>query len=200
MSESTDAGHPNAARPRVLLLLPVVVFALLAAVFAYVFWLGGDPSAIPSALIGRPAPDIAMPPLQDLVTADGKPVPGIPEGDLKAGKVTVVNVFASWCAPCRQEHPILEAFAASGKARLVGINYKDDPDNARRFLGQLGNPYAAVGVDAKGRAAIDWGVYGVPETFVVAGDGTIRYKIVGPLSEETLATVLLPEIEKAAAK
>ncbi|MDQ0468265.1 DsbE family thiol:disulfide interchange protein [Labrys wisconsinensis] len=194
-----SAGVEPAARPRrALLFVPLAAFGLLAAVFAYVFWLGGDPSAIPSALIGRPAPNAPLPALEGLVGPDGKPVPGLPAGELRSGKVTVVNVFASWCAPCREEHPVLEAFAAGGKARLVGINYKDDPENARRFLGRLGNPYAAVGVDAKGRAAIDWGVYGVPETFVVGGDGTIRYKIVGPLSQEALETVLKPEVEKAA--
>ena len=197
MSNSADSSPQG---PGLLRFVPVVAFALLAGVFAYVFWLGGDPASIPSVLIGRPAPDVAMPALEGLVTPEGKAVPGLPVGDLKDGKVTVVNVFASWCGPCRDEHPVLEAFAASGKARLVGINYKDDAENARRYLGRLGNPYAAVGVDARGRAAIDWGVYGVPETFIVGGDGTIRYKFVGPLSEQALNTVLLPEIEKATVK
>jgi cytochrome c biogenesis protein CcmG/thiol:disulfide interchange protein DsbE len=132
------------------------------------------------------------------LTHDGKTVPGLASGDLASGRVSVVNVFASWCAPCRDEHPVLTKLAQDPRIRLVGINYKDDAENARRFLGRLGNPYAAVGVDPKGRAAIDWGVYGVPETFVVAGDGTIRYKFVGPLTDEAVTNVLGPEIDKAA--
>ena len=181
-------------RRRLLTLIPLAAFLALAALFF--FRLGsGDPERLPSALIGRTAPDAALPPLDGLLK-DAKPVPGLAVGDLR-GHVSVVNVFASWCGPCRDEHPVLASLAATGKARLVGINYKDEPENARRFLGRLGNPYAAVGVDPKGRTAIDWGVYGVPETFVVGRDGTIRYKHVGPLSEEVLASVILPEIEKA---
>jgi cytochrome c biogenesis protein CcmG/thiol:disulfide interchange protein DsbE len=180
---------------RLLALLPLAIFLALAALFLLRLG-GGDPSELPSALIGRKAPATTLPPLEGLAR-DGRPVPGVTTADL-AGQVSVVNVFASWCGPCRQEHPVLEALAASGKARLVGINYKDDPENARRFLGRLGNPYAAVGLDAKGRTAIDWGVYGVPETFVIGPDGTILYKHVGPLSEATLASVIMPEIDKAA--
>jgi cytochrome c biogenesis protein CcmG/thiol:disulfide interchange protein DsbE len=111
--------------------------------------------------------------------------------------VTVVNVFASWCVPCRDEHPQLLALSRSG-VRLVGINYKDDPENARRFLGSLGNPYSAVGSDASGRTAVEWGVYGVPESFVVDSEGIIRFKQIGPISPEQLASVVLPQIEAAA--
>jgi cytochrome c biogenesis protein CcmG/thiol:disulfide interchange protein DsbE len=120
----------------------------------------GDPSRLPSALIGRPAPGFALASLEGL-QADGRPVSGLSQADLK-GRVTIVNVWASWCAPCRQEHPLLMDLARTGAARVVGINYKDNPENARRFLGALGNPFAAVGVDPNGRAAIDWGVYGCP--------------------------------------
>ena len=108
-------------------------------------------------------------------------MPGLSDADLK-GRVTVVNVWASWCGPCRQEHPLLVELAKDPSIRVVGINQRDDPDNARRFLGALGNPYAAVGTDPKGRASIDWGVYGVPETFIVGPDGTIRHKHIGPLT------------------
>jgi cytochrome c biogenesis protein CcmG, thiol:disulfide interchange protein DsbE len=182
------------ARRRLLTLVPLAAFLALAALFF--FRLGaGDPERLPSALIGLTAPQADLPPLEGLLQ-DGKPVPGLAAGDLR-GPVSVVNVFASWCGPCRDEHPVLASLAATGKARLVGINYKDDPENARRFLGRLGNPYSAIGVDTKGRAAIDWGVYGVPETFIVGPDGTIRYKHVGPLSAGVLASVILPEIEKA---
>jgi cytochrome c biogenesis protein CcmG/thiol:disulfide interchange protein DsbE len=124
-------------------------------------------------------------------------VPGLALADLKGRGVTVVNVFASWCVPCRDEHPQLLALSRSG-VRLVGINYKDDPENARRFLGSLGNPYSAVGSDASGRTAVEWGVYGVPESFVVDSEGIIRFKQIGPISPEQLASVVLPQIEAAA--
>nr|WP_205800044.1 DsbE family thiol:disulfide interchange protein [Microvirga terricola] len=164
-------------------MLPVAVFVGLAALFVFRLG-GGDPSRIPSALIGKPAPAFALPALEGL-TADGKPVPGFSNEDLK-GRVTVVNVWASWCAPCRQEHPLLVELAKDPSVRLVGINQKDNPDNARRFLGALGNPFAAVGTDSNGRVSIDWGVYGVPETFIVGPDGVIRHKHIGPLTPETL--------------
>jgi cytochrome c biogenesis protein CcmG, thiol:disulfide interchange protein DsbE len=196
VSEAPIAGSESRPRRRLLLgLAPLVIFALLALLF-YVRLDAGDPSRLPSALIGRPAPSDPLLPLEGL-SRDGAPVPGIPSGDLATGRVSVVNVFASWCGPCRDEHPVLAKLSQDPRIRLVGINYKDDSENARRFLGRLGNPYAAVGVDPKGRAAIDWGVYGVPETFVVAGDGTIRYKFVGPLTEEAVASILGPEIDRA---
>ncbi|GEO16548.1 DsbE family thiol:disulfide interchange protein [Microvirga aerophila] len=178
-----EAGVQAPTRSRVLFLLPVIVFVVLAGLF--VVRLGGDdPSRVPSALLNKPAPAFALPPLEGLV-AGGKPVPGFSTEDLK-GKVTVVNVWASWCAPCRQEHPLLVDLAKDPSIRLVGINQKDDPDNARRFLGTYGNPFAAVGADSNGRASIDWGVYGVPETFIVGPDGMIRHKHIGPLTPETL--------------
>jgi cytochrome c biogenesis protein CcmG/thiol:disulfide interchange protein DsbE len=164
---------------RLLYLLPALVFGALALLFLFRLY-SGDPSKVPSALIGRPVPSFALEPLPGLVR-DGQPLPGLAEADLK-GAVTVVNVWASWCAPCRQEHPLLMELAKDPSIRVVGIDYKDTPENARRFLGTFGNPFAAVGVDPNGRAAIDWGVYGVPETFVVGPDGTIRHKQIGPLS------------------
>jgi cytochrome c biogenesis protein CcmG/thiol:disulfide interchange protein DsbE len=148
-------------------------------------------------LIGKPVPEFTLAPLEGLLR-DGKPVAGLASADLKGDKVTVVNVWASWCTPCRAEHPLLIALAKDPRVRLVGINYKDSTENTRRFLGALGNPFAAVGVDQSGRSAIDWGVYGVPETFVVSRDGIIRHKHVGPLSEEALVGSIATAISTAA--
>jgi cytochrome c biogenesis protein CcmG, thiol:disulfide interchange protein DsbE len=177
LSEEQESDAPP--RRSRLVFLPVAAFAALALLFLVRLLSGADPARVPSVLIGRPAPALALPALAGL----GKP--GVATGDLKGG-VTVVNVWASWCAPCRVEHPQLMALAKDG-VRVVGINYKDEPENARRFLGLLGDPFAAVGTDRDGRAAIEWGVYGVPETFVVGPDGTIRHKLVGPLTAENLA-------------
>ena len=153
------------------------------------------PRKLPSALIGQPAPQTTLPPLQGLVR-DGTPVPGLDPAAFK-GKVSVVNVWASWCVPCHDEAPLLTELAKDTRLQIVGINYKDSPDNARRFLGRYGNPFSIVGVDANGRGSIEWGVYGVPETFVVGRDGTIVYKLVGPVTPENLDSVLKVEIEKA---
>lgn len=197
-----DAANPapTAKRrgPSPLVLLPLAVFLALAGLFFYRLQFGGDASEVPSALIDKPVPTFVLPPLPGLLS-EGKPVPGFATADL-AGRVTVVNVWASWCVPCRQEHPYLGELAQDGRFRVVGINYKDEPENARRFLGQLGNPFAAVGTDERGRVAIDWGVYGVPESFVVGADSKIAYKFIGPISEEGLKTRLMPEIEKALAR
>lgn len=173
--------------------IPLLVFAALAAVFAKGLF-SGDASKVPSALIGKPAPAVTLAPLQGL-QRDGQPVPAFGMADLAEGKATIVNVFASWCAPCRVEHPFLVAMADSaavkqGKVQLVGFNYKDEAENARRFLGALGNPYSAVGADRAGRAAIDWGVYGVPETFLIGPDGRILDKHVGPLDGQAASRML----------
>jgi len=188
MSEADP--HPPPRRPRLLLLVPLVVFVALAAVFLIRLEAGGDPDAIPSALVGRPAPPFELPPLE------GTGLPGLASADLK-GRVTVVNVFASWCGPCRLEHPQLIELAEDDRIHLVGINYKDVTRNAVGFLDELGNPYAAIGVDSNGRAAIDWGVYGVPETFVVDADGIIRHKQIGPIDEAVLQSTILPAIDAA---
>jgi cytochrome c biogenesis protein CcmG/thiol:disulfide interchange protein DsbE len=180
---------------RLLFLLPVLVFAALAALFLVQLLRGGDVSRVPSALLGRPVPAFALAPLPGLAR-EGQPVPGLASPDLK-GRVTLVNIWASWCAPCRQEHPILMDLARDGSLRLVGINYKDDPENARRFLGTIGNPFDAVGVDPTGRTAIEWGVYGVPETFVIGPDGTIRHKHIGPLLPEQMPEFLAKVREAA---
>lgn len=181
---------PAGWRLKPIFLLPLVLFAVLAAIFLRQLDSGVDPSTVPSPLIGKPAPAFDLPPLA------GAAVPGLKRADLD-GNVTLVNVFASWCVPCRDEQPVLRRIAGDRRFRLVGIDYKDRPDNARRFLADFGNPYAAIGVDEKGRTGIDWGVYGVPETFVVGADGIIRYKFIGPLSDEAVTGELMPEIEKA---
>ena len=149
---------------RVLWLVPLGIFLGLVVLFL-IQLNAGDPSFIPSALIGHQAPQTTLPPIAGL-ERDGAPVPGIDPADFK-GAVTVVNVWASWCVPCHDEAPLLSQLGKDTRFRLVGINYKDDPDNARRFLGRYGDPFVAAGADQSGRAAIDWGVYGVPETFVI---------------------------------
>jgi cytochrome c biogenesis protein CcmG/thiol:disulfide interchange protein DsbE len=185
---------PGMTRRRALVLLPLALFAGLATLFL-VRLFSGDPSLLPSPLIGHPAPLTALPPVEGLVH-DGTPVPGLDPAQFK-GAVTVVNVWASWCVPCRDEAPLLMDLAKDHRFRLVGINYKDDAENARRFVARFGNPFAAAGADASGRAGIEWGVYGVPETFVIGRDGKIAYKLVGPISAENLDAVLKPQIEKA---
>jgi cytochrome c biogenesis protein CcmG/thiol:disulfide interchange protein DsbE len=183
-------------RRRMIVLIPLIAFLALAALF--MLRLGaGDPSRIPSALIGHPAPPTDLPPLAGL-ERDGRPVPGLDRAAF-AGEVTVLNVWASWCVPCRDEAPLLITLAQDPRIRVVGINYKDAPENARRFLGRFGNPFAANGIDANGRAAIEWGVYGVPETFVVGRDGRITYKLIGPITPDNLERALRPAIEKTLA-
>lgn len=186
--------NDSPARRRWPRLVPVAIFAVLAIFFLVRLETGGNREAIPSALVGKPAPEFSLPPLE------GAGVPALARADLVGAKPTVVNVFASWCAPCRLEHPQLEQLAKDDRIRVVGINYKDTPANARRFLDEMGNPFAAIGIDERGRAAIDWGVYGVPETFVVGADGTILYKFIGPISPDALERTLMPEIEKALAR
>ena len=193
---SIEARNASASGRRVLVLVPLIFFLGIAALF--LLRLGsGDPSRLPSALIGRPAPQSELAPVPGL-ERDGKPVPGITGADF-TGAVTLLNVWASWCVPCHDEAPLLMELAADKRIRVVGINYKDQPDNARRFLGRYGNPFAAAGADPNGRASIDWGVYGVPETFLVGRDGRIAFKLVGPITPQNYQAVLKPAIEKALA-
>jgi len=195
MSAAADDGGPMRRR-RIIVLAPLVLFLGLCLLFLFRLY-AGDPSLIPSALIGHPVPQTMLPPVAGL-DRDGEPIPGIDPASFK-GAVTVVNVWASWCVPCRDEAPMLMQLAQDRRLRLVGINYKDEPDNARRFLGRYGNPYAAAGADQSGRAGIEWGVYGVPENFVVGRDGRIAYKLVGPITPDNFDAVLKPQIEKALA-
>lgn len=196
MSNATPPKRRSSGRSW-LMALPLIAFAVIAGLFW--FRLGaGDPARIPSALIGRPAPLTTLPPLEGLI-ANGAQVPGLDPAAFK-GQVSVVNVWASWCVPCHDEAPLLVKLAQDTRIRLIGINYKDSPDNARRFLGRYGNPFAAVGTDANGRASIEWGVYGVPETFVIGRDGAIAYKLIGPITPENFDSVLKAEIEKALRK
>ncbi|KAA9385012.1 DsbE family thiol:disulfide interchange protein [Neorhizobium galegae] len=195
-TENQPAARKSLAR-YALPLIPLVIFLGFAAVAGKMLYdqdvNGRDVSAIPSALIGKKAPSLALPPLE------GSNTPALTSAAI-TGKLTLVNVFASWCVPCRQEHPILKELANDSRLTIVGINYKDRNDNALRFLGELGNPYKAIGVDPNGKAAIDWGVYGIPESYLVAPDGTILYKKVGPFDARSLTQDLLPAIEKASAK
>ena len=185
---STESETPAPPRRRLIVLLPLLVFLGLAGLFLLQLLSGRDEAEVPSALIGLPAPQTNLPALE------GSNLPGL-DSKAFAGKVTLVNVFASWCAPCREEHPVLLALSQDKRFTLAALNYKDEPQNARRFLGDLGNPFQAIGVDEAGRTAIDWGVYGVPETFVIGKDGKIAYKYVGPLTGESAQTVLMPVIE-----
>jgi cytochrome c biogenesis protein CcmG/thiol:disulfide interchange protein DsbE len=171
---------------RLIYILPLALFVVLAGYF--VVGLTRDPSIVPSALIDKPVPDFTLPAL----LKDGK---GLATADLK-GKVTLVNVFASWCVPCRIEHPLLMRLAHEQGVTVHGINYKDKPEDAVRWLNQGGNPYAAIGADQDGRVSIDWGVYGVPETYVVDPQGRIRYKVVGPLMPEEVQKTILPLIKE----
>ncbi len=168
-------------------LLPLGVFAVIAVALAVGLTL--NPRVIPSALIDQPVPQFDLPPLE---ASRG----GLSTDDLSQGQVSVINVWASWCGPCRVEHPVLMELQARNVARVHGINYKDGAADAKQFLALLGDPYERVGVDREGRAAIDWGVYGVPETFVVDGRGHIVLKHVGPLSPRDLEEKILPAIEE----
>lgn len=171
-----------------LFALPLILLVGLIAIFATS--INRDASLVRSVLINKPAPQFALP------AVDGVGVPGFDTAALK-GQPTLVNVFASWCIPCRAEHPLLEALKDQTGIRMYGINQADAPENAAAFLADLGNPYDAVGGDRDRRVSIDWGVYGVPETFLVDANGIILYKHVGPLSPEAIKTELLPAIESA---
>ncbi|MEQ8349459.1 MAG: DsbE family thiol:disulfide interchange protein [Sneathiellaceae bacterium] len=171
-------------------LLPAAVFALVAAALAW--GLDRDPRALPSARIGEPVPEFSLPPVQ------GRAL-GLSSAHLE-GQVSLVNVFASWCIPCRAEHPILMRLANGGTVPVFGLNYKDKPAEAAAFLDRLGDPYARTGADLDGRVAIDWGVYGVPETYIVAPDGRIAYRHAGPLTQDLVFKQIFPLLSRLRAE
>jgi len=193
MTESTQlpAASPPPARFNLMAIVPVGLFVLMAIGFLYSLY-HGDPHTLPSALIGKPAPQFALPAIP------GVNLPGLATADLGNGKVSIVNVWASWCVPCREEQPLLGTIADKLKVPLYGIDQKDAAGDAAKFLAALGNPFQKVGADGNGRVSIDWGVYGVPETYVVDGAGKIAYKYIGPLTPEAIDKELRPAVERAA--
>ena len=178
------------ARRRLLLALPAAGFAGLTGLLF--FGLGRDASRLPSTLIGRAAPKFSLPPVKGRFL-------GLANTDL-AGEVSLVNVFASWCVACRAEHPLLMQLAHDKSVTLHGLNTKDAPEDAARWLNAMGDPYTRTGADIDGRVAIDWGVYGVPETFVVGADGIVAYKQIGPLTQEALDETILPLVARLRAE
>ena len=171
-------------------LIPIIIFTVVAIIL----WRGlsNDPKFIPSVLIDKPVPKF------NLSAIAGMQIPGLSHADLKKGNVTIVNIFASWCVPCREEQPLLMALSAKKDIHLVGINNKDAPADARNFLGTYGNPFTAIGSDIDGRTTINFGSYGVPETFVVDGNGIIRYKVIGGLGPSMADGSFFKEVQKAA--
>lgn len=180
---------PLVSSRKLLVFLPLVLFGLIAVVSLMQLMSGRDLAAVPSALIGKPAPVMELGTLQDL-----------PAFVIAKDKATIVNVWASWCAPCREENALLLELSKDDRFEVAGINYKDTAENAKAFLAALGNPFDSIGTDLKGRAAIEWGVYGVPETFIVRHDGTIAYKHVGPLSPEDMNGAFGKALEAALTK
>ena len=181
----SGTSAPRSGLGPYLFVLPVATFAIVAVAFAVGLTL--DPSKIPSVLIGKPIPEFELPPVQGRSS-------GLSSDDLK-GEVSLVNVFASWCAECRVEHPLLMRLAAEGTVPIHGLTDKDQPDDAANWLDTLGDPYTRTGADRDGRVAIEWGVYGVPETFVIDRNGSIAYKHIGALSRKTLDETILPLVE-----
>lgn len=173
--------------------IPIAAFLALVVLFAVMLRPGRDSSIVPSVLIGKPAPEIALPAIAGLKGRDGAPTPAFDPATFP-DKPVLVNVWASWCVPCRQEHPLLMALAGDAGVTIAGINYKDTNENALGFLNGLGNPFTFAGEDSTGRAAIEWGVYGVPESYVVGVDRTILYKHVGPLTPEVIEQEILPRL------
>jgi cytochrome c biogenesis protein CcmG/thiol:disulfide interchange protein DsbE len=177
-------------RRRFVFLAPLALFAVLAGYFVWGLQPDRNPRDLPSVMIDQPVPEFALPPIE------GMAGPGLSAADLRTGEVTLVNFFASWCVPCRLEHPLLLQLAREGKVRLFGINYKNQPEEARAWLAQLGDPYGRIGADTTGRIGIDWGVYGLPETFVVDGGGRIRYRQIGPIDAQALEQTIRPLIRE----
>ncbi len=199
MSERMAQGDRRGGGVRWVYLLPLVGFLLVTAFFLWGLMFG-NPRDIPSVLIGKPAPQFNLPPLPGAVGPDGKPLPGLSTADLKTPGVKMVSFFASWCVSCRQEHPFLMELARRKEIPIYGIAYKDAPEKSLAWLADLGNPYARIGVDREGRTGIDFGVYGIPETFFIDDRGVIIYKFTGPLSPEAWERQVKPALKKALAQ
>ena len=196
-SGSETGGDGRQRRP-LLTYVPIAIFLIIAAVFAFQLASGDDPSELPTTLVDAPVPDFAMDPLVGLIGPDGQ-IPGFADEDLQ-GQITVVNVFASWCGPCRAEHRFIEELAEDERFAVFGLNQADQTDGALGFLEEFGNPYDAVGVDPRRRVSIDWGVIGVPETFIVDAEGIIRHKIIGPINQQRLDEEVMPKLEELLAE
>ena len=184
--ENIDTSETRRPRRGIAIMLPLSAFIAIAVLLA--IGLTMDPRKVPSPLIDKPVPVFELPPVQ------GRKL-GLASGDLK-GQVSLVNVFASWCVACRQEHPLLMELSKQGFVPIHGLNYKDKPDEAAGWLDARGDPYTRTGADVNGRAGIDWGVYGVPETFVIDKNGNIAYKHIGPISEQDWVEKIRPLVEK----
>lgn len=185
---ASTAEEKRGRLPKLVYLLPALSFLIIAGFLLWGLDPARDPSEIPSVLIGKPVPEFELPPVQ------GRTL-GLSSADLK-GEVSLVNVFASWCTACRYEHPLFMRLKADGIVPIHGINYRDAPDDAAEWLDTLGDPYTRTGADRNGRVSIEWGVYGVPETFVISKDGQIAYKHIGPITPKVLDETLLPLIRK----
>lgn len=191
--ETAPDGAPARRQLNLVAILPVALFGLLAVGFL-VSLFRGDPSRLPAVMVGKPAPQFTLPAIAGLPGAG----PGLSNADLGHGEVSIVNVFASWCAECRVEHPLLAGLSKRFNVKLYGIDQEDPAADANRFLSEFGNPFAKIGADGNGRVSIDWGVYGVPETYVVDANGKIAFKFIGPLTQEAIEAELRPAIERAA--
>ena len=181
-----SAVEANRRKGRLVTVLPVAIFALIGAGFYWGLFNGND--TLPSPLIGKAVPEFDLPPIEGRTD-------GLSTADLK-GQVSIVNVWASWCVPCRVEMPLLNELAARDEVAIYGINYKDRPEEALGFLDELGDPYTRIGADRNGRVSIDWGVYGLPETFVIDAEGRIAYKHIGPFDRRSLEEDILPVVRR----
>jgi cytochrome c biogenesis protein CcmG/thiol:disulfide interchange protein DsbE len=204
MSQQLDSGKEQEAekpakRSKLIIFLPLILFGLLAAFFIKGLTNEKGAHYIPSNLIGKTIPDFTLEQMTGLNGKDGQAFPAFGAAELKTGKVSIVNVWSSWCVSCRYEHKYLQKLAEKSGAPIYGLNYKDTAKDGRGFLARFGNPYTAIGMDRKGRVGIDFGVYGVPETFIIDGKGVIRFKLPGPVNDKIIEKELLPAIEKARA-
>jgi cytochrome c biogenesis protein CcmG/thiol:disulfide interchange protein DsbE len=193
------SDKPEASRLKLAVLLPLLIFIGVAGFFVWGL-MKGNPRLIPSVLIGKPVPQFNLPPMPGATLPDGSPVPGFSSKDLKGPGIKMVSFFASWCTGCRDEHPFLMELARRKVMPIYGIAYKDPVEKSLNWLKELGNPYDRIGVDLKGRTGIDFGVYGIPETFFINEEGIIIYKYIGPLNPAAWQQQVIPALEKARKK